>query len=819
MKFGSNLSHLSVPEWRAYNIDYNQLKLVIRLLSTGCDELALLAPFQAALDENFDYVKLFIHTKVGEVERKLAYLYHMFQTVVGEYDDELVVALVASDHLAGSDSGWEPHQRRRFLLKLDAIIYQVIALSQTLNHLFKYTVLQRIATKKIFKKFLKYYPCTAKAAAFVNEMKAKVVADDPLFITFDFRPLNYKVALFICELRAQQRVVDKRRRRCSLVFTVDFAGTHPQQVPPTPDSLFDLAVLIKKNFRVDFLVSDAAVSDVVLNMNVYLNCEPTETSRDPANHHRTSFIFLFNNLDDEPLYIISREDEDLSTLVIYTGGLRKYSYCILPNTILQKLLDYIAGAGDGDTIKQELYEYFLVLKISPLTRTAIDTMLSKQLVPKHKLVMRRQRYYLSNQMAVADDICEDTGDLDEAVLVALWLNYKDDYLLLLDLELYTTNHGEMVLRLCFPTDDQVAGHFDRFPHNHLAVHTSDLQLSTFDNLLTTEVLKEGNVRLRYLEQALRRLPAPLQTLVENTGVVIYKLLSFHHYMLLCYSNVVPSPNNHYLRLLKLNLLKKAENVEVFTTQLRQETGIIKARSDRIIRRQISMGNLTETMEPGGRGGLVVLNALSPLAVFDHGAVADEEPGYDTNDTEDLMVEMDAKDTFSVLLGLRGSRLLATNQLVVQLMRWNLSWDRYQPLPFLVDCCPLMYGLIDEEQDFLLPNNYYVRRFEHDYDRTLLYLYFAIGFLAMFVAAIGVGMAYLVFEMADGGLFVSDNLWIVVIMMFGMVLSMILLTLAVKWLMLRFWPPPSLHQFVVWGSLTVVINCCLWLVLIISKHIA
>lgn len=859
MKFGRNLDDLSVPEWRAYNIDYNRAKQVVRQLTSdggahgapgasdsdsdvalalAASAMALMAPLRALLLENFDYVNLFLYTKLGEIERKVYYLYQAYQNVLdqlsagasgvlklaGALPAPLValvggaletVALAAA--LVAPLTALGAALTAPRLLQLDAILYQLIPLLHTLSHLLKYLVLQRIATKKLFKKLVKHLRHRDQAQQFVAEMRDYALKPTPLFLTMDVAPLNYKVANFICELRGHQRAARARRRgsgageRRLSIFTVDFSGVHPQQVPPTTECLFDLSVLLKKNFRLDFLVSDAAVLDLVLNMNVYLNCEPTQ----PAPRGRMSYTVLFDTPRRHPSFIISHEGAETLTLVTYTGGLRKYSYCILPTPILQKLLDYISGAGVEAT-KNDIYQYFVELKMLPLTRNTIDTMLAHNLVPQCRLVFTRQRFVMLSTPGHDDELADPLADLHDQISVASWQQYQDEYLMVLDTDVYTTNDAKQVHLLLFP--DNVEDSWDRFPHNHLCIHTNDSLLQKFDALVSTEV-KNGVVTLRWLELALRKLPGPVQNLVELTAVVLFRQLSFVTYMLLCYFNVVPASddaNNHYLRLLGLNLLKNAENVERFTNQLRQEHLIIKARLEMIIKRQLSQNNTHagyyHTKLSLGLMGLVGSHTLTP-------SMFDNDDDYDTNGTDDLLEEAGPKDAYAMLLRVQLLQPLVWNQVVVRVLKWNHKWQPTTP-PLLSEAEVLGgYGLVDEEEGFL-GRNYVVEQFQHDYDQVYSHVYFSLSFLAIFVATIELGIVYLVFATLTPGqnLLLRENVGIVVVMVLGMLLSIIFLLAAINLSLLRFTRPRAFHQYVVWAAFTVVVNCCIWLAVILAPHV-
>lgn len=69
MKFGENLAHLSIPEWKIYILDYNDLKAAIRDLLR--DFTVTMMQLSRKFSKNFEQIDLFVMTKAGELERRL----------------------------------------------------------------------------------------------------------------------------------------------------------------------------------------------------------------------------------------------------------------------------------------------------------------------------------------------------------------------------------------------------------------------------------------------------------------------------------------------------------------------------------------------------------------------------------------------------------------------------------------------------------------------------------------------------------------------------------------------------------------------------
>jgi SPX domain protein involved in polyphosphate accumulation len=74
MKFGATLSRRSVPQWRTHDLDYDEIKLLIKEQTSspaGCSrefERNLLA----VLDTELERIDEFVRCKAGEIERRLA---------------------------------------------------------------------------------------------------------------------------------------------------------------------------------------------------------------------------------------------------------------------------------------------------------------------------------------------------------------------------------------------------------------------------------------------------------------------------------------------------------------------------------------------------------------------------------------------------------------------------------------------------------------------------------------------------------------------------------------------------------------------------
>ncbi|KAK6205594.1 uncharacterized protein RJT21DRAFT_17270 [Scheffersomyces amazonensis] len=673
MKFGNNLQHLSIPEWRCYNIDYNDLKYQIRTITQSKSKD--LKPLQQSFIENFDYINLFVQTKYGELTRKFNY----FEL----YFDQLVNAAIDIN---------DKSKQRSILIEIDEIFYQIIEISQILKNLSKFILIQKIAAKKIFKKFLKYYKddgenseegnTSQTALKFIINLKNYLLLNKNSFINFDSSDLTLKLTNIIQSIKLEQKryfnlinnvsiptltssnvprknsfysntsISEHSQYQNSIlprnnsVYTLagsttlsSSGGTSPpptsssathhpshphyhiQQDPPTNESNFDLGVCVKKNFKLNALLPDDSntLSEILLNLNIYLNFKHYDNNSPILPTSQLSFIFLNNikSVEEEPSYIISQKDEAFSIIVGYVGGLRKYSYCILPNDIVQLFIDHLNDRSNED-VKLRLYDYFKSNKVSPLTRKTFDAILANDLKPNLRLILQRRRYILKqteeeedadedNQLnierPIIDEQDEQQVDEPQPEQQKVKHKYQDDYLITLDNDIYTTNNPKYISKINLLDDEHlneidIENNWDKFPHNHLCLFSNDSNLSNFENSLISVVdTKDGLLTNTYSTPLLRKLPPKLQSLISNNNSLnLFKNLEFYQYMNSCYNNVIPQGpyiNNHYNYLLNLNLLKNFESIENFNNQMNSENSLIKAKSNKILRHQLSLKSLAK----------------------------------------------------------------------------------------------------------------------------------------------------------------------------------------------------------------------------------
>lgn len=707
MKFGDNLNNLSIPEWKSYNLDYNDIKLKIKQLTKRASTLedddhsdltqatadnrignhrpVTLKSLQSTFIDNFNYVDLFIITKRGELERKLL----QSQKVFGKYSQP-------NSHISTLD----------FQIKLNELKYQVLEISRVLRNLNRFIILQKVACNKIFKKFLKYYPKEDTAAKFIHNLKVYLSTNPNSFINIDLTNLTLELSFFLdCTDEELKRLestpnVDEERRqsKSSLFSNKSFSSTspnsvtytpnphpyaklnsshnpislqahprlHQQQIPSSNNAKFDLDIVIKKNFKIDCLIADNHnLNDLLLNLHVLINCESlndeltmrrnstsslasyflqntSSNTNASSNHSLLSYTYLTSphwhakdSLEqgiasspeaEVPAYIISQFNQPTSAIISHVGGLRRFTYCFLPNEIVQMLLNHLIDPSE-ETFANELLDWFTTNTASPLTKMAIDWILNKNLKPTLKLITKRSRYIIRKSdndkfTGTGNSLNQGDGDSNNGVSKNSsdepeedelpTRNLEDDYLLCLDQDIVTTNNPLNVQNIAFDerltdferdttcisnlwNDDS----YDKFPFHHFSISSNDSVLSNFRrdmnvNYLTNKVSNQPILDTPN-QRSLKRMPLKIQQLLGLTSINLFNGdLSFYHYMLSCYFNKLPPHeyiNSHYMNLLTLNLFKQNENISTTNEVAKFHNKMFDKKTRQILKNQSSLRSI------------------------------------------------------------------------------------------------------------------------------------------------------------------------------------------------------------------------------------
>lgn len=777
MKFGKNLAQLLIPQWRCYNLDYNELKAHIRrLLDSPNPDPQQLQALYTSFVENFDYVNLFINTKASELARKLKYYETQYL-----FTEEANIPVVEK------------------CMRLNDLQYQVMVdVSVELKRLIKFIIIQKVALKKIFKKFLKYSPFEEETSqAFVHLLKQHLNSNPKSFTRYDLLYLTASVTGVMYNVRQLTRALNK--------------NDEPQL---NNNSLhFDLTAILKKNFVLDFLVpSDPNSSnELLLHLDIYIGLKAVSASD-------ISFIYLTSNklLDEAPYssFILSHLDQPTSVVVAYTGGLRKYSYCVLKNTIVTKLIDYLQHpSGKLEAEIKKLIEPSL----SHLTKLTLDTIVNNDLKPSAKLVCKRRRYFVSRDEAANDDS-------DDAVSRASTKKTEDDYLVQVDSDIATTNHPRH-FDLSF---DSTA--YDKFPFSHVMVCSNDSNLHNFEQNLQTSLDADNVLNISYRPTYLHKLPPKIQQLVKNNfSLSLFKNLSFYEYLRSCYWNRQPSAKYshcHYSKLLNLNLLKNLENVTEQANLQTLEDEIIEDKSNQYLRRQQSFRSVSSFQSelirpPTSQKNNSIVSVDTHGSIFTQNQVSDPSFLEFTPPLQSDVINA-SEDNYMLFLKLHESMYVPSllNQVVIGIIRLKFKLgllddddeDEVVPLKRSSYDLEANYDSINEDNTYLDNQaDDFQNHFEADYDNALALVYFSLFFVSIFICSIELGIIYSILQVENENVQFSliDNVELLAILVFGILFSLILSMLSIFINFQRFSDLPKLHTTVVWFGFVAVVISSVW----------
>ncbi|GEQ67777.1 hypothetical protein JCM33374_g1442 [Metschnikowia sp. JCM 33374] len=845
MKFGKNLAHLSIPEWKDYNLDYNELKKHIREATQA--KSPDLRALRKTFVENFDCLDLFIITKQGELTRKLKSDAREFTRIKESAESPLVK-----------------------LECLDSLHYKFInEVSIELRKLNKFILVQKIAVKKIFKKFAKHYPDENASAQFIASLNKTLHRNRASFMNFDSSDLTARLSDLLLDVDHESKLLHdslqrkppttgpgklKKNHSASSVgsprTSVFSSHSAPEDVnldvnfdlEISSTARFDLITALKKNFAVHSLIPRDVVSrnDVELSMDVYLNIPKV------AETFRSSVVYLCADSSDEcPSWIISYEDSPVSTVIAYTGGLRKYSYCCLPNSVVNNLLGYLnRNSGDGNSeAAKEKFAHNIALYLQDenlpyMTKSAIEYLLQSGTAPALRLVMDRT-YFLhkGGRRTGPTSSSAKPDNLSISPLSAEYQSaapsvddnkvYEDSFYMTLDEHIYTSCHipNEMSF--------DVAS-MDPFPFNTFSIYSNDSNLHNFETSLTTEI--QGNVlQNKYRAITLKRLPVKIQNFLKTTSVQLFKDFCIFDYMRSCYFNVIPQdPNNHYSRLLNINLFKSYENMDAINDQHDVDGVIIQDKSRIILNRQMSYKSLREiesTVASQKTSG-TPQQSYNPANPFEnvtelHLQKLADLDNYNEEGNEDsyvayLELDNDLEDNFlnNVVVSFIRFKYRAKKLLGVPSHDASTGpfADFYKSDPYKSDPYNIspygregFYDSINEDTTFLDKSNDYQVKLVHDYDYVLSLLYFSLCFSSIFISGINIGILYSLSNMVKEGTKFNflDNFLVIVLLTFGFLFSLAFSMTSINLNFQRFEASPSSHSSIVWAGFILVILTVMW----------
>ncbi|KAG9788836.1 hypothetical protein ABEF95_014054 [Exophiala dermatitidis] len=156
MKFGETLVQRSVPKWAAYNVKYNELKHVIKERTSAGAAVPVDIPAQGKsrweelenqlfdlLAAEYDNVTLFLRSKQGEIERRLAHI-----------EKQIGIARRAVQDNALDKPVLQAHKYRQ-------LVRDTEELADDIQNLARFAAVQRTAFRKILKKYRKWTGSTS----------------------------------------------------------------------------------------------------------------------------------------------------------------------------------------------------------------------------------------------------------------------------------------------------------------------------------------------------------------------------------------------------------------------------------------------------------------------------------------------------------------------------------------------------------------------------------------------------------------------------------------------------------------------------------
>lgn len=140
MRFSSQVLDKSVPEWKHNNIDYNKIKEIIKLKTD--DNQLLIKTF----NDQFRIVNIFVSLKIKEISTRIVSI-------------ESSIIKLSQDQTISSHTTQNNVDLDRVLLKkkLKLIKNHTRKCSKELEKLSRFNIFQKIATKKLFHKIIKYH--------------------------------------------------------------------------------------------------------------------------------------------------------------------------------------------------------------------------------------------------------------------------------------------------------------------------------------------------------------------------------------------------------------------------------------------------------------------------------------------------------------------------------------------------------------------------------------------------------------------------------------------------------------------------------------
>lgn len=272
MKFGNQVLNKSVPEWKLHNIDYEKLKKAIKkatIAHTDEQNEKNLNRCTELFKEQFEAINLFVSLKFKEITSRLITI------------ERSIITLKKKEATAGN--------LKLQLRQLRVISTHVDGCSSELQRLSRYLIIQKIALRKLLKKFVKHYPYSKqKAQKYVQDIKQSSELNDGYegvsFVNVDLDPCLLEISLIVNILNDFQNSLSGAEQQYNCKNDKTAASSVNMNNNIESSLSFDISFLGKYQKVQSFLISSQNVEEfkfMVLNLGFrMLDDEIISTSKD-----------------------------------------------------------------------------------------------------------------------------------------------------------------------------------------------------------------------------------------------------------------------------------------------------------------------------------------------------------------------------------------------------------------------------------------------------------------------------------------------------------------------------------------------------------
>lgn len=243
MKFGETLYQRSIPQWAPYNVDYNSLKRLIKQRTTetatepvsipgqGLSQSSVWQPLDdelfPILKHEHDRAALFIRSKLGEINRRLAQVERQAQ--------------LAEQRTGGSSN--RPIQQTR---KYQRLVEDADSIGNDIEALSRFASAQRLALRKILKKYRKWTGSSGLHIRMNNEVLGHVPKEDDQVLGRSRNALSPDMSPYLLRLNRAitiiESIVDGQRSGRSSIRASQQA-TPPQHASTLSQFDFERALI------------------------------------------------------------------------------------------------------------------------------------------------------------------------------------------------------------------------------------------------------------------------------------------------------------------------------------------------------------------------------------------------------------------------------------------------------------------------------------------------------------------------------------------------------------------------------------------------